>query len=63
MATTPRTLRTGNVRDRAESRDTGITLTANGGGELAAAAGVEAWWDAVQIRAGRLQPGSTSGAW
>lgn len=64
MATTPRkTLYKGNVRDRAEGRETGITLTANGGVEMAAAEGVDIWWEDDQIKAGRLRPGATIEEW
>lgn len=64
MATTPRkTLYKGNVRDRAEGRETGITLTANGGVEMAAAAGVDIWWEDDEIKAGRLQPGASIEDW
>lgn len=64
MATTPRkTLFKGNVRDRNEGRETGITLKANGGVEMAAAQGVDIWWEDDQIKAGRLQPGASIEEW
>lgn len=63
MATTPRTLRKSNAYDRAEGRETGITLTAAGGVEMAAVDGVDIWWEDDKIKAGRLQAGASIEEW
>lgn len=58
-----KTVQRTNAYDKAEGREAGVTIAENGQIEMAAAEGVDIWWENGELKAGRLTDGATIEEW